>query len=942
MANPVVKIVLQAIDNATDQLTKVENRFKSFGSVVGGAMKALGAVLATAAIGNFLKEAVTESLDGEKSVARLGLAVQNAGGNFKELSPALEIAIDGIKRLSTFSDGDLREALGGMITMTGDVAGSTANLGLVADLAAARQIDLSTASDMVAKAMNGNTGALNKLGVEGKTANEVIGNLAKSMGGAAATEAQTFGGQLQKLNGGWSDFKQAIGDAILGSNGGTTALGALGGALKSLTDFIVENQEAIGKLASMLGSLIEFTIKGTTTFLDFIIKAAQALPAAIATSIDESETEMQRGRDLIAAGTEKGLTDQQKMMKEFADLDAQDAAAHALKQQAIANAALKARQVASEAAAKVAKKQAEGAAAELGKINDELALRLLMSEQDLTREQATEALRRSKLLVGLSKEAAAALIAGWAASDAPAKRLRAVFDEEVKPSVERTENAIRRLQPVLKDLVSAPGKSLEAVAKELGITKEQLESLHKVMDKDDAFKKVVDGLGLSAKEAEKLVGKDKGIQGLDPAFRDGAAAIGIFSPKLGGIATTAAGLADSLKRAAGGDPTAIIGAVGSVAGLLSSLFGNAASAEAKRVLALNTTRLKELAEVTGDLVDAQVPGRTLAQILNSLKIFGVGEEGAVKQKTFKGFLDNDALGLSLFLKDFGLTLKDLDNAAEDLGITLRDKSGKITAAGLEALFEAIQNADTGIGKSFAAQLKNIDTKLALGLLKPQDEAGALVAAAGDDNLISQLLGGLDLGSAAGRFEGKQGLEQMFKDLTSGKIKLTELGGLSRKEFEGLIVRLLGIFSSDKEIGNIAITRPPGGLDTGPEPGGDVTDFPPRRPPRNPFTDGPIVGPGMPDFSVSSGFGDTISAIDTTNLILNDILNAVAMPIGAGAGTMGDGGRIVIEQTYNLSGSGMTSAEVVQATEAANRRLIDELLATNYIENRIIRGSAVRT
>lgn len=58
--------------------------------------------------------------------------------------------------------------------------------------------------------------------------------------------------------------------------------------------------------------------------------------------------------------------------------------------------------------------------------------------------------------------------------------------------------------------------------------------------------------------------------------------------------------------------------------------------------------------------------------------------------------------------------------------------------------------------------------------------------------------------------------------------------------------------------------------------------------------------------------------------------------------MGDGGRIVIEQTYNLSGSGMTSAEVVQATEAANRRLIDELLATNYIENRIIRGSAVRT
>lgn len=132
------------------------------------------------------------------------------------------------------------------------------------------------------------------------------------MGGAAATEAETFGGKLQRLNVGWQDFKEAIGNAILSSDGGTTALGGLGGALKSLTDFIVENQEAIGKLASMLGSLIEFTIKGTTTFLDVTIKAAQALPAAIATSIDESETEMQRGRDLIAAGTEKGLTDHQK------------------------------------------------------------------------------------------------------------------------------------------------------------------------------------------------------------------------------------------------------------------------------------------------------------------------------------------------------------------------------------------------------------------------------------------------------------------------------------------------------------------------------------------------------------------------------------------------------------------------------------------------------
>jgi hypothetical protein len=148
-------------------------------------------------------------------MARLGVAVRNSGGDFQKLRPQLEETVASVMRMSTATDDELREALTRMITVSGDVEASQRNLSLVTDLAAFKQIELSEASDIVAKAMTGNTTALNKMGIAGKESAVVLENLRAVVAGFAAEEASTFQGSLTRINNQWGEFQEAVGNAIL-------------------------------------------------------------------------------------------------------------------------------------------------------------------------------------------------------------------------------------------------------------------------------------------------------------------------------------------------------------------------------------------------------------------------------------------------------------------------------------------------------------------------------------------------------------------------------------------------------------------------------------------------------------------------------------------------------------------------------------------------------
>ncbi|MBK6458906.1 MAG: hypothetical protein IPF87_22965 [Gemmatimonadetes bacterium] len=168
MANPIIKVVLSAVDEITGVTKKAGESVSSFSDKAKAALGSLAALGVGAALGAFFKSAIEEASAAEVGMGRLGTAVRNAGGNFDALKPQLESTVASVMRLSTATDDDLRAALTNMITISGDVAGSQRNLALAADLATFKHIGLEEAANVVGKAMNGNVTAFNKLGGGGR------------------------------------------------------------------------------------------------------------------------------------------------------------------------------------------------------------------------------------------------------------------------------------------------------------------------------------------------------------------------------------------------------------------------------------------------------------------------------------------------------------------------------------------------------------------------------------------------------------------------------------------------------------------------------------------------------------------------------------------------------------------------------------------------------
>lgn len=90
------------------------------------------------------------------------------------------------------------------------------------DFAAAMNLDLNTASQLVGKAIEGNVGALRRYGVtveEGSTKSQTLANVLEALngrfGGAAAAQLQTYDGALAALSNQFDDLTKVFGQGIV-------------------------------------------------------------------------------------------------------------------------------------------------------------------------------------------------------------------------------------------------------------------------------------------------------------------------------------------------------------------------------------------------------------------------------------------------------------------------------------------------------------------------------------------------------------------------------------------------------------------------------------------------------------------------------------------------------------------------------------------------------
>lgn len=264
----------KTVKNFSDQSSTGMEKMQSVGKVAFAAVA--GAAVAFGAI------AVKAALEGEAAHALLVQAVQNSGTAFESVGGQVEDMSGRFAKLG-FENDQVEAALARLVQSTGNVSGAMQNMGLVADFARARHIDLETAATAVGKVMNGNVGALSRLGISTKdaagntlSAAEALKMLNERFGGAAQAQANTYAGRLQAMNAEWHNMMETLGNALL------PTLASVAGAVTDVVGWFDRHRSVVAALAITIGgplvlAMSAYVAHATLAFGETIYNAVAGL-----------------------------------------------------------------------------------------------------------------------------------------------------------------------------------------------------------------------------------------------------------------------------------------------------------------------------------------------------------------------------------------------------------------------------------------------------------------------------------------------------------------------------------------------------------------------------------------------------------------------------------------------------------------------------------------
>ena len=220
--------ILGDVDNLNKSLKTASGDVDSFGDKIGKAGVAIGKAFAAAAAAAGAAaiaigiEGVKAAIADEKAQTQLALALENATGATQAQIKATEDSILKMSLATGVADDELRPALGRLVRSTGDTEKAQQLLAQALDISAATGKPVEAVANSLAKAYDGNTTALGKLGVGLSTAElktmsfeQVQGRLTELFGGAAARNADTYAGQIARVQVAFDEAKETLGTALL-------------------------------------------------------------------------------------------------------------------------------------------------------------------------------------------------------------------------------------------------------------------------------------------------------------------------------------------------------------------------------------------------------------------------------------------------------------------------------------------------------------------------------------------------------------------------------------------------------------------------------------------------------------------------------------------------------------------------------------------------------
>jgi hypothetical protein len=258
-----------AIKGVGDTAKSTSESIKDAGAKAGIAFAAISAGALLAA---------KSAAEDEQSTAQLANTLKNVVGATDATVKSVEDYINKTTLATGIADDKLRPAFQRLVMSTKDVGEAQKLTNLAMEIATAKHIDVEAAANALAKAHDGNMGALKRLGVsldETTVKNKDFGKAVVELGdqfkGSLAANADTAAGKMAIMSNSLNEAKESVGYALL------PALTSLTAVFQKIAPFIQEHADLIGKAVLVVGALT-----GAIMLAGAAVKAYETITKAMA------------------------------------------------------------------------------------------------------------------------------------------------------------------------------------------------------------------------------------------------------------------------------------------------------------------------------------------------------------------------------------------------------------------------------------------------------------------------------------------------------------------------------------------------------------------------------------------------------------------------------------------------------------------------------------
>jgi len=212
MADKEASLLLRIKQVGGETIDKIGSSFAKLGQIAAGVFAGLSAVVA---------KSIAEYSQQEKAVNSLNQTLVQQGIYTADLSKEYENLANALSKKSTFDDAEIIASQSVLQGYLGQTKVTKELITATMDLAAAKGIDLKSASDLVGKSIGTTTNALGRQGIQvdanaSKTEkmSQVIDGLNSRMGGQALAATQGMSGALIMFEKSTNDVFKALGERL--------------------------------------------------------------------------------------------------------------------------------------------------------------------------------------------------------------------------------------------------------------------------------------------------------------------------------------------------------------------------------------------------------------------------------------------------------------------------------------------------------------------------------------------------------------------------------------------------------------------------------------------------------------------------------------------------------------------------------------------------------